>query len=91
MSRAAKIGVFFGGRRAWVKAIRAALAGCLAGGRYPNGPTDSEAVAVDPALERVLILTKRTFPMNFTAVLRVRENTPVVTKITTCIRCRAIA
>ena len=29
---------------------------------YPNGPRDSEAVAVDPATERVLILSKRTFP-----------------------------
>ena len=28
---------------------------------YPNGPRDSEAVAVDPATERVLILSKRTF------------------------------
>ena len=40
---------------------------------YPDGPTDSEAVAVDPALERVLILTKRTFPNELYWVpLRVR-------------------
>jgi hypothetical protein len=46
---------------------------------YPNGPRDSEAVAVDPALERVLILSKRTFPNELYWVpLRVRENTTVV-------------
>ena len=46
---------------------------------YPNGPRDSEAVAVDPASERVLILSKRTFPNELYWVpLRVRENTTVV-------------
>ena len=46
---------------------------------YPNGPRDSEAVAVDPATERVLILSKRTFPNELYSVpLRVKENTTVV-------------
>ena len=46
---------------------------------YPDGPRDSEAVAVDPATERVLILSKRTFPNELYWVpLRVSENTRVV-------------
>ena len=46
---------------------------------YPNGPRDSEAVAVDAAAGRVLILSKRTFPNELYAVpLRVTERTKIV-------------
>ena len=46
---------------------------------YPNGPKDSEAVAVDAAAGRVLILSKRTFPNELYAVpLRVTESTKIV-------------
>ena len=46
---------------------------------YPNGPRDSEAVAVDAAAGRVLILSKRTFPNELYAVpLRATAETKIV-------------
>ena len=45
---------------------------------YPEGPRDSEAVAVDISAEQVLIVSKRTFPNELYAVpLRVSKASPV--------------
>jgi hypothetical protein len=46
---------------------------------YPNGPRDSEAVAVDSSAGRVLVLSKRTFPNELYSVpLRVTGETKIV-------------